>query len=485
MKTLARICVFLIAFFAIGSLAAPCCDAYAVDSLHNLGKRTIQSLVNAHPGGVVCVAPGNYIIKTTIQISNAVTLIGSNNYIDPRPNPGTCPQERRIAESVLKADATLNGPIFSLNSNSIEINGFKFLPAAGCPFAQPVISNTGGPRVSNSIHYNTFTNSCASAISFNNVDSSSISYNWISDPAQLGISSQNGDNLEIFRNEIFSSGSAIASIYVFSGTSNNIHLNTIRSSAAAGIVLGAVTGAGNLINSGSVITANIVLNSSTDGIAVRTSSVEVLDNVVEFSGGEGAISIYGSQNSVSIQRNLLTLNSLGANTAGVRIGVSTGTDTFTGLSVNRNCFINNDREITYFTSNAIPLDATNNFYFNTPERTNTNAVINVTPRLATCGINIDETHPTSKICDNDGGGVCDPQVCDTIFGVCLEPGCHCEDCPNAPGLNTFVCVKNGTSFTKTTIATQDLAAHLIANPSNFVTGTVPGYDCLCNRGPSK
>ncbi|MFJ9501663.1 HYR domain-containing protein [Brevibacillus centrosporus] len=324
---------------------------------------TIQAGINAvDPGGTVHVAPGLYIISSTILVNKSVTILGPQANVDPRPN---CFTPRISGDAATEAIVDGNNTVAVLVrilADDVTINGLEIRNGTGdlveSLAAAPVKQRTG-------ILYNIIHDSTGDeGVQLRNVSNGFISFNHVYSTAGDGINFCCGTtDSTIGFNEVHDIRSPDAAIYVYETTNMRIEGNLVYNVVNNdGIKLGSSNGS-DMNRTGGIILNNIVHNINQDGITVYTSNTTIQGNEIYASRSQnGALYVDYNVNNIVIRDNCIHDNGGagdGRTTYGIRIGQ--GTSRPSNVVVNNNNIFNNPEGELFY--NSIPvLTAQNNWW---------------------------------------------------------------------------------------------------------------------------
>jgi len=101
----------------------------------------IQALIDFVPeGSTLIVPPGDYLVSTTINVNKSLRIIGTN-----------CPAPSANVGSYFKAGSTLNGPMLSLNTAGVVVEGLSFLGNASAPSTAAIGLNVGAACIDSKV----------------------------------------------------------------------------------------------------------------------------------------------------------------------------------------------------------------------------------------------------------------------------------------------------------------------------------------------
>jgi hypothetical protein len=329
------------------------------------GSDTIHDAVDGtDTTGTLNILPGSYSPASTIQIDRAMTVLGPQAGVDPRPT--AAPGLRTGPEAIIDGTGGVGGTldtILRILASDVNVNGLEFTtatsdmiesldPAAGTPISNVtlqynIIHDSAGDE---GIQLRHTTDPGASAVGTGAI----VQYNHIYDTAGDGISLAYGSDYGlIYRNEVHHSNSLDASIYVYGSSNVEIRENLVYNSLQNdGIKMGSGTGSdadGTSDPVGGLIEDNVVHDvfNGGDGITVYMSGVTVRGNEVHHTASwHGAIFVQYFVNGVIIEDNYLHDNhnptGIGgqAGTPGVKIGRSS--DFVESVTVRNNRIVSND-----------------------------------------------------------------------------------------------------------------------------------------------
>jgi hypothetical protein len=190
-----------------------------------------QALLVASAGDVIFVDAGTYLTVGAgvfYNVDKAITIIGPNANVDPRPCTGSLRTPGGASEAIFDGD-NMTGAIFFIQSGDVEINGIEIRDATVNSSSRCINSNTT-VKDNCSIKYCILGNSNDDAMQIQYVTNSIIEYNYIWNTLGAGdaINVNNFTNVDVQYNEIKSVGGSNGAIYVYGpGSQIDIRCNYI------------------------------------------------------------------------------------------------------------------------------------------------------------------------------------------------------------------------------------------------------------------
>jgi len=324
----------------------------------------IQDGIDAVAGSTVHVAAGTYNPTSTIVINkDALTLLGPEADVDPRPSQGSARTAGSASEAVIDGSPNNLGMIIEVDAESVVINGLE------------VKSGTEDMIKQNNAHSGTTVKYCIihdgrgdEGVQLKKCTNGLLEYNYVFDIADKGDGLNIADESSqgfIRYNEVAGIHGENAAIYIYGAEHMEIIGNLVRDSGEGGndgIKVGN-KGGGDTAKQDVLIKDNIIHDITQDGISVYMSDVTIEGNKVYNCGSEnGAIYLaYGISN-IAIQGNTVHDNTLSTSkrTTAAGILLEERVDA-ASVTVNFNNIYNNTP---YGVTNeaAALLDATNNWW---------------------------------------------------------------------------------------------------------------------------
>ena len=355
---------------ALGLLLAPHSVSAAVCNRILTAGSDIQAAINsAAANSTICLQAGTYTPAATLVVNKPLTLQGCQGGVDPRPSKLTRRVPGGSRESKISGRGVLD-TIVRITSNGVTLDGLEVFNGTGDLIDSPLSASALDPIAIRNCIVHAATGD--EGIQLRNANHAVIERNYVFDTTGDAINLCCGSTYGVIRqNEARQIRSADAAIYIYSLVSgitalnhlveNNLVYDVLVNDA---IKLGSKDGGDSLVQ-GATVRNNTVRDTQQDGISVYMSGVDVRNNEVYRSGSEnGAIYVAFDVAGVEIDSNSIHDNGFTSDTRdtyGVRIGK--GADHPTGVTVNYNCIVGNERGLYYnFTAGLSVLDATNNWW---------------------------------------------------------------------------------------------------------------------------
>jgi len=326
---------------------------------------TIQEGIDNVAGSTVNVAAGTYNPTSTIVINkDALTLLGPQADVDPRPSQGSPRTPGSAAEAIIDGTGGSLAMIIEVDADNVVINGLE------------VKSGTGDMIKQNTAHSGTTVKYCIihdglgdEGVQLKKCTNGVLEYNYVYDIADKGDGLNIADassNGVIRHNEVCGIHGENAAIYIYDATDMEISDNLVYGPGGPGgndgIKVGA-KGGGDAAKTGVLVKDNVIHGMPQDGITIYMSGVTVEGNEIYNCGSEnGAIYLAYAISDVTIQGNSVHDNVLKTSkrttTAGIllenRVDAASVTINFNNIYNNTPYGVTNEA--------AAQVDATNNWW---------------------------------------------------------------------------------------------------------------------------
>lgn len=179
-------------------------------------------------GGTVYVLEGFYFPSTTIMVDKPVTILGPYAGVDPRPFNSSIRTPGDVSEAIVSSNGFLD-TIFYIAADEVTIDGLEIVDGTG----DLIYSNS--PAVSNIVVKDCIIHQSSGdeGIQLKNCFEGVIYRNYIFDVAQDGANFGYSTNCVISSNEITTSDSDNAAIYVYDSSDVTIEKNYVHGTTAA------------------------------------------------------------------------------------------------------------------------------------------------------------------------------------------------------------------------------------------------------------